>query len=239
MTKSGRLLAALLLATQLSEVAALSYALRTAAPPTACRSTLPHRTLRCSVSDDTAHMPGAADAQGASLSETRPVPVADRGRLLAGLARARRLLRSCVHTACVLLLAVLTAVPAPLVMAPALAAAPPTAIETGLPSWASMPSNDMIGTAATPKPGRRKTSFVTAAVDTVGPAVVKIDTERFVDRAPLEGYLFPGLEPDGQRKESGQGSGVILNQEGLIMTNAHVVKNAAKVTVTLTVTVRI
>jgi len=86
-----------------------------------------------------------------------------------------------------------------------------------------------------PSPVRRqKTSFVTAAVDSVGPAVVRIDTERLVDRQPLEGYLFPGLEPDGQRRESGQGSGVILSEEGLILTNAHVVKNAAKVTVTLT-----
>lgn len=81
---------------------------------------------------------------------------------------------------------------------------------------------------------RRKSSFVTAAVEAVGPSVVRIDTERLVERVPLEGYLFPGLEPEGQRKESGQGSGVILSEEGLIMTNAHVVNKANKVTVTLT-----
>jgi len=33
---------------------------------------------------------------------------------------------------------------------------------------------------------------------------VRIDTERLVERVPLEGYLFPGLEPDGQRKERGR-----------------------------------
>jgi S1-C subfamily serine protease len=81
---------------------------------------------------------------------------------------------------------------------------------------------------------RRKTSFVTAAVEAVGPSVVRIDTERLVERVPLEGYLFPGLEPESQRKESGQGSGVILSDEGVIMTNAHVVNKANKVTVTLT-----
>ena len=81
---------------------------------------------------------------------------------------------------------------------------------------------------------RRKTSFVTAAVEAVGPSVVRIDTERLVERVPLEGYLFPGLEPEGQRKESGQGSGVILSDNGVIMTNAHVVNKANKVTVTLT-----
>ena len=86
---------------------------------------------------------------------------------------------------------------------------------------------------------RKKTSFVTSAVDAVGPSVVRIDTERLIERVPLENYLFPGLEPEGPpRKESGQGSGVILSDEGLILTNAHVVDKAntspSRVTVTLT-----
>ncbi|EOD08844.1 hypothetical protein EMIHUDRAFT_68105, partial [Emiliania huxleyi CCMP1516] len=87
-------------------------------------------------------------------------------------------------------------------------------------------------------------SFVTAAVQAVGPSVVRIDTalpllspsERLVDRPALEGYLFPdrGGEGDGQRRESGQGSGVILKRKTPPhLDQAHVVKNAAKVTVTL------
>ena len=131
-----------------------------------------------------------------------------------------------------LLLVLLISVPIP--TGSALAAAPPVATEVGLPAVVRLPdSMTSLGAPALP-PRRQKTSFVTAAVASVGPAVVRIDTERLVDRQPLEGYLFPGLEPDGQRRESGQGSGVIVNEEGFILTNAHVVKNAAKVTVTLT-----
>ena len=105
-------------------------------------------------------------------------------------------------------------------------------VDAGLPGVArGLPG---VGQQGSPF-SRKKTSFVTAAYENVGPAVVRIDTERLVDRAPIEGYLFPGLEPDsGQRKESGQGSGVILSSDGLIMTNAHVVSKAEKVTVTLT-----
>lgn len=131
-----------------------------------------------------------------------------------------------------LLLVLLISVPIP--TGSALAAAPPVATEVGLPAVVRVPDSMTSLGAPTLPPRRQKTSFVTAAVASVGPAVVRIDTERLVDRQPLEGYLFPGLEPDGQRRESGQGSGVIVNEEGFILTNAHVVKNAAKVTVTLT-----
>jgi S1-C subfamily serine protease len=142
--------------------------------------------------------------------------------------------RTASQTICVFLFALLITVPVqPL---PAAFAAPPLATETGLPAIVRTPEAALDPGSAAPGglKRRQKSSFVTAAVDTVGPAVVRIDTERLVDRQPIEGYLFPGVEPDGQRRESGQGSGVILNEEGLILTNAHVVKNAAKVTVTLT-----
>ena len=124
-----------------------------------------------------------------------------------------------------LLLVLLISVPIP--TGSALAAAPPVATEVGLPAVVRVPDSMTSLGAPTLPPRRQKTSFVTAAVASVGPAVVRIDTERLVDRQPLEGYLFPGLEPDGQRRESGQGSGVIVNEEGFILTNAHVVKNAA------------
>jgi S1-C subfamily serine protease len=95
---------------------------------------------------------------------------------------------------------------------PVLAAVPATAIT-------SNPSGD---------------SFVSAAVERVGAAVVRIDTERTITRRidPFFGdEAMSGLPQ--QQLLRGQGSGFIIDPNGIIVTNAHVVDRADKVTVTL------
>ena len=100
----------------------------------------------------------------------------------------------------------------------------------------------VVAQSTTPSPTRGivPQNFVTEVVDIVGPAVVRIDTQRTVSNRfrdefddPFFQPFFRGQTPSQPEVQSGTGSGFILEADGQIVTNAHVIDGADVVSVTL------
>lgn len=73
---------------------------------------------------------------------------------------------------------------------------------------------------------------ITTAVERVAPAVVTVQTET-VERVPVDFFEYFMGGRSGERRNAGIGSGFIVRNDGVIVTNAHVIAGATKVSVAM------
>lgn len=100
---------------------------------------------------------------------------------------------------------------------------------------ASTPTRQAPLPAPDPSPeaiNRSRRTAITEAVARVAPSVVTVQTERLQRAAASPFDLFFGTR-SGSQISSGIGSGFIVREDGVIVTNAHVVSGASKVQIAM------
>ncbi len=71
---------------------------------------------------------------------------------------------------------------------------------------------------------------ITSAVERVAPAVVTVQTET-VQKVPVDFFEYFMGGRTGERRNAGIGSGFVVRSDGIIVTNAHVISGATKVSI--------
>ena len=108
-----------------------------------------------------------------------------------------------------------------------------------LPAFSACKNDGLPSAQATQLPAQRtegvsagRRTAITAAVERVAPSVVTVQTE-VIERVPADVFeqFFGGRS--GTRSAAGLGSGFVVREDGVIVTNAHVVSEAARISVAM------